>query len=106
MSDIDEGDRDGDNAYSGTDPHYDGPYEYEIKLKIPLTAEKLVAAFGDTAPDDVRTLVMELDAEVGLWALTVLLYRHFQRHFNIILEKNPELAAKPDEELLAMLEDE
>lgn len=81
-------------------------YEYDIRLKIPLTAEKLVAAFGDTAPDDVRTFVMELDQEVGLWALTILLYRHFERKFRVALEHCPELCGKPEDELLAMLTEE
>lgn len=81
----------------------EGPYEYDLKLHVGLTAERLVRALGDGAPDDVRTLVMELDEEVGLWALTILLARYFQGQLDIITQENPELVAMTNDELLAQL---
>lgn len=81
----------------------DGPYEYTIKLQVPLTAEKLVKAFGDSAPDDVRTLVIELEKEVGLWALTILLGRYFESQMVIAQSHCPELFSKTDDELIKEL---
>jgi hypothetical protein len=85
------------------EPEIEGPYEYTIKLQVGLTAQKLVAAFGDSAPDDVRTLIVELEQEVGLWALTILLGRYFECQMSIAKDKCPELFYKTDAELVKEL---
>lgn len=80
--------------------------EFRLNLGVNLTAERLVKALGDSAPMDALMLTTELDEEVGLWAYSILVYRHFFKQMEIANAKCPELLSKTDEELLAMLEGE
>lgn len=83
----------------------DGPFEYELNLRVGLTADKLVKGLGDTAPDDVRTLIIELEKEVGLWALTILLGRYFAEQMEAAQKFCPELYNMSSEELIKELQE-
>lgn len=80
--------------------------EFHVTMKLKLTAENIVKSFGDSGPTDAFLLTVEMDEEVGLWAYSILLFRHFQKQMEIAAAKCPELLSQSDEELYAMLEGE
>lgn len=74
-----------------------------LTLGIKLDAEKIAK---QATPEQVFELVKELDNEVGLWALTILLYRYFEAQMSLARTHAPELVDLSDEELLAEFSEE
>ena len=81
------------------------PTKFYVKLAFNVTAEQIVRGLGDGAPLDVHELIIELDQEVGLWALTILLARYFEGQMKLAQEHCPELIGKTTEELVKELEE-
>lgn len=79
--------------------------EFPLTLRVRLTAEQIVRGLGDGAAVDVHELIVELDQEVGLWALTILLARYFEGQMKLAQEHCPELIGKTTEELIKELEE-
>lgn len=81
------------------------PTEFSLNLRIRVSAPAIVKAMGSSAPTDTHDLIIELEQEVGLWALTILLARYFEGQMAIAREQCPELIGKTDDELVAELEE-
>lgn len=87
--------------------------EKEAELEE-LTSVRLTLGFNVDARDiasktdarQVIKLITELDDELGEWAATILLARHFEQQLKLASQAVPELVAASDEFLLVVLEDE
>ena len=77
--------------------------KFEVKMRFKMDAADVVQ---NLQPEEVLDLISEMDNEVGLWAHTLLLYRHFLKQFEVAKEKCPELVELTDDQLLLELHGE
>lgn len=72
----------------------------EAKMRFLLDAAQITKNMDPTQAFD---LIKDIDNEVGLWALTVLLARHFDDQLLLAATHAPELLAMTNDELIAEL---
>jgi hypothetical protein len=71
--------------------------EVEMKLRFLLDAADIAR---NVKPKQALALIKDIDNEIGIWAMTILLARYFEREAQVAAERVPELLSMSDEELL------
>ncbi len=70
-------------------------FTLEARVDISFDASDITQTLK---PLQIADLIEEIDAEVGEWEFTLLMYEYFRGEFETLRAKDPELAAKhPDQ---------